>query len=169
MINIKKISIVALLMMTTACASNSYRSDSEADPFEGFNRAVFNFNDSVYENVFFPTARGYRKITTPFIRERINSFIANIDEPISAVNHMLQLEPLPALKNIARVVINTTLGLCGMFDVAQGWGIEPDVGTFNQTLASWCVADGPYVVVPFEVILAFEIVNDLSPFSLSSA
>ena len=147
--NVKITGIVTLLLMTTACASSSYKSDNEADPFENFNRAVFNFNDSVYENVFFPAARGYRKVTTPFIRERVNSFIANIDEPISAANHLLQLKPLPALKNIARVVINTTLGLGGMFDVAQGWGLEPEEGTFNQTLATWCVADGPYVVVPF--------------------
>ena len=63
--------------------------------------------------------------------------------------HLLQLEPLPALKNIARIAINTTLGLGGMFDVAQGWGLSPEKTGFNQTLASWCVADGPYVVLPF--------------------
>ena len=135
--------------MTTACATNIHRTDADADPFENMNRKVFNFNDGVYENVFFPIAKGYRTITTPAIRERVNSFVANIDEPISAVNHILQLEPLPALKNVARFAINTTLGLAGMFDVAQGWGIKPETTGFNQTMASWCVADGPYIVLPF--------------------
>ena len=62
---------------------------------------------------------------------------------------MLQLEPLAALKNITRIAINSTLGLAGTFDVAQGWGLPPEETTFNQTMASWCVADGPYVVLPF--------------------
>ena len=146
--NLKKLAVLSVLLFTSACATNIHRNDTDADPYENFNRKVFNFNDSVYENVFFPVAKGYRKITTPAIRERVNSFIANIDEPVSAVNHLLQLEPLPALKNISRFVINTTLGLAGTFDVAQGWGISPEKTGFNQTLASWCVADGPYIVLP---------------------
>lgn len=141
--------LLSTVLMTTACATNIHRSDMDADPFENVNRKVFEFNNAVYENVFFPVAKGYRKITTPFIRERVNSFVANVDEPISAVNHLLQLELGAMAKNLTRVVINTTLGLGGMFDVAQGWGLEPDKTGFNQTLASWCVADGPYVVVPF--------------------
>ena len=147
--NLKYLALLSTIVLTSACATNIHRSEGNADPFENVNRKVFEFNDAVYENVFFPVARGYRKITTPFIRERVNSFVANMDEPISAVNHLLQLEIVPMTKNLARVVINTTLGLGGMFDVAQGWGLEPDKTGFNQTLASWCVADGPYVVVPF--------------------
>ncbi|MBR1948323.1 MAG: VacJ family lipoprotein [Alphaproteobacteria bacterium] len=147
--NLKKIAVLSFVLLTSACATNIHRSDENADPYENINRKIFSFNDSVYENVFFPVARGYRTITTPSIRERVNSFIANIDEPISAVNHLLQLEPLPALKNVARFVINTTLGLAGTFDVAQGWGLKPESTGFNQTMASWCVADGPYVVLPF--------------------
>ena len=149
MYKLKKIAILSIVFMTTACATNIHRNDLDADPYESVNRKIFNFNDSVYENVFFPIARGYRTITTPSIRERVNTFIANVDEPVSAVNHLLQLEPLPALKNVARFVINTTLGLAGTFDVAQGWGLKPKATGFNQTMASWCVADGPYVVLPF--------------------
>jgi phospholipid-binding lipoprotein MlaA len=146
---IRNAALTLMLLATTACATNIHRSDSQADPYENVNRKIFAFNNQVYENVFFPIARGYRKITTPFVRERINSFISNMDEPISAVNHLLQLKPKETLINLGRVVINTTLGLGGMFDVAQGWGLEPDKGTFNETMASWCVADGPYLVMPF--------------------
>lgn len=147
--NLKKYAIVGAMMLTSACASNIHRTDYQADPFESVNRKIFDFNDGVYENVFFPIARGYRKVTTPFIRERVNSFVANLDEPISAVNHLLQLDFVATGKNLARVAINTTLGLGGMFDVAQGWGIAAEKTGFNQTLADWCVADGPYIVVPF--------------------
>ncbi len=147
--NLKKLAVISTLLLVSACATNIHRNEEQADPFENFNRKVFSFNDAVYENVFFPVARGYRAVTTPFIRERVNSFVANLDEPISAANHLLQLEFTAAVKNLTRVVLNTTLGLAGTFDVAQGWGLEPDKATFNQTMASWCVADGPYLVVPF--------------------
>ena len=147
--NIKKFAVLTVVLLTSACATNIHRNDSDADPYENMNRKIFSFNDSVYENVFFPVAKGYRKITTPFVRERVNSFVANLDEPISALNHLLQLEPLPALKNVSRFVINTTLGLAGTFDVAEGWGLKETKTGFNQTMASWCVADGPYVVLPF--------------------
>ena len=147
--NIKKFAVLTVILFTSACATNIHRNDSDADPYENMNRKIFSFNDSVYENVFFPIAKGYRKITTPFIRERVNSFVANLDEPVSALNHLLQLEPLPAVKNVSRFVINTTLGLAGTFDVAEGWGLKETKTGFNQTMASWCVADGPYVVLPF--------------------
>ena len=145
---IKKITILFIILLTSACATNIHRSDADVDPYESINRKIFSFNDSAYENIFFPIAEGYRTITTPFIRDRINSFITNIDEPISAANYLLQLEPLPVLKNIARFAINTTLGLAGTFDVAQGWGLTNEKTGFNQTLASWCVVDGPYIVLP---------------------
>jgi phospholipid-binding lipoprotein MlaA len=147
--NLRKLAVLSVVLLTSACATNIHKSDFDADPYENMNRKIFSFNERVYENVFFPVAKGYRKITTPFIRERVNSFVANVDEPVSAVNHLLQLEPIPALKNLTRFVINSTLGLAGTFDVAQGWGLSKEATGFNQTLASWCVADGPYVVLPF--------------------
>ena len=149
MYNLKKIAALSIVLLTSACATNIHKNDLDADPYENVNRKIFTFNDNVYENIFFPVAKGYRKVTTPFIRERVNSFVANVDEPVSAVNHLLQLKPLPALKNLTRFVINTTLGLAGTFDVAQGWGLSKETTGFNQTMASWCVADGPYVVLPF--------------------
>lgn len=149
MYRLSKPLVLSAILLTSACATNIHRSDTEADPFENFNRRVFSFNDAVYENVFFPIAKGYRAVTTPFIRERVNSFVANLDEPISAANNLLQLEFADAAKNVARIAINTTLGLAGTFDVASGWGLSNDKASFNQTMASWCVVDGPYLVLPF--------------------
>lgn len=141
----------AALLMLGACAFDGklQRPENEADPYESVNRKIFSFNEAFYENIMFPIARGYRNVTTPFVRERVSSFVANMQEPVSAVNHLLQLEFVDSLKSVGRFAVNTTMGLGGMFDVAPGWKLEPNKTSFNETLASWCVVQGPYVVVPF--------------------
>lgn len=145
---IKKTTVLALLMFTSACATNIHRNNENADPYENMNRKIFAFNDALYENVIFPIARGYRAITTPTIRARITDITRNMDEPVSTVNYLLQLKPKESLISLTRFAVNSTLGLAGMFDVASGWGLSQEATDTNHTLASWCVADGPYLVVP---------------------
>jgi len=147
----KKLFAVSAIVLTSACAatSSAYRSDADSDPYESFNRKVFAFNEGFYENIMFPIARGYRKITTPSIRERVRNFVSNVQEPITALNHLLQLEFTKSAKSVGRFAINSTMGLGGTFDVAPGWSLEKDSTSFNQTLASWCVPQGPYLVIPF--------------------
>ena len=145
----RKIVTFGAVLLVSGCASNIHRTEDTADPYEKMNRKIFAFNDAVYENVYFPIARGYRKITTPTIRERVSSFVANVEEPISTANYLLQLKPMQTGISVARFAINTTLGLGGLFDVASGWGLGQAKTNMNATLASWCVADGPYFVVPF--------------------
>lgn len=147
--NLQKITLASTLCLISACATNIHRPETQADPYENVNRKIFDFNDKVYENVYFPIARGYRKITTPTIRERISSFVANVEEPVSTANYLLQLKFKETGISVARFAINTTLGLGGLFDVATGWGLGQPTTNMNATLASWCVADGPYFVVPF--------------------
>lgn len=146
----KKLVAVSAIALTSACASTqAYNSDSAVDPYENVNRKIFYFNEGFYENVMFPIARGYRKITTPTIRERVRSFISNVQEPINAINHLLQLEFQKSAESVGRFAINTTMGLGGLFDVAPAWKLEQEKTNFNATLASWCVPQGPYLVVPF--------------------
>ncbi len=149
--HLKQIVGCAAVLLVSACAFDGglQRQEDKADPYENFNRKIFAFNDGFYENVMFPIARGYRKVTTPFIRERVSSVVANLQEPISTINHLLQLRFADSAQSLGRFALNTTLGLGGMFDVAQGWKLPPDKTSFNETLASWCVAEGPYLVVPF--------------------
>lgn len=146
--NLKKTAIAVALMMTSACATNIHRAEINADPYENVNRKIFAFNDALYENVVFPIAKGYRAITTKTIRERVSDVTRNMDEPVSTINYLLQLKPKESIISLSRFVINSTLGLGGMFDVATGWGLKLEPTTMNKTLASWCVADGPYLVVP---------------------
>ena len=145
-----RIAVFSAVMFTTACAFNGkiHRPESDADPFETINRPIFEFNQQVDKYVLKPVAEGYRAVTTPFIRERVNNTLANITEPVSAVNNLLQGEPKAAAINVSRFAVNSTLGLAGMFDVAQGWGLKPHKATMNETLAKWCVVDGPYIVLP---------------------
>lgn len=144
-ISLALVSVFAL----SACATQIHRATDKADPYENINRKIFAFNDVVYENVYFPIAKGYRKITNQAVRNRVSNFVANVEEPISTANYLLQLKPKETLTSIARFAINTTLGLGGLFDVASGWGLGLERTNMNTTLASWCVADGPYTVVPF--------------------
>lgn len=146
--NIKIISL-SFVIALSACASNIHRTDANADPYEDVNRKIFAFNDVVYENVYFPIARGYRKITSQDVRNRVSNFVDNVEEPITAINYLLQLKPKEAGVSVARFAVNSTLGLAGTFDVATGWGLGLERTNMNTTMASWCMADGPYVVVPF--------------------
>lgn len=140
--------MAVMVACVAACASSATEQHEYDDPFEGCNRAMFSFNYQVDKYVIKPVAEGYRAVTTPFIRERISSVIDNLKEPVSAGNHLLQADPEASVKSLSRFVINSTLGLVGMFDVAEGWGLPKDKTTFNETFAKWCIPQGPFIVLP---------------------
>lgn len=144
-------SVLSLLMIFVASCAGSQNSSSpeSVDTFESYNRAMFKLNYRLDKYVMKPVAQGYRKITNKFVRERVNSALANIREPLSAGNFLLQGNPKASGKSVSRFVLNSTLGLGGMFDVAEGWGLQREVTTFNETFAKWCIKDGPFIVLPF--------------------
>ncbi len=147
-LSIKKMIAVSGLALLSACASTGQSTSSEEDPFESINRPIFEFNYQADKYVIKPVAKGYRAITTPFIRERVSSVLSNLQEPVSAGNLLLQGEPVAMTKSLGRFVLNSTLGLAGMFDVAEGWGLPQRNATFNETFAKWCIPQGPYIVLP---------------------
>ena len=143
---------LAFVAVTTAsCAARSDNHDRHVDydRFESYNRAMFKFNYQLDKYVLKPVAKGYRAVTNDFTRERIRSAISNIKEPVYAGNHLLQGNIKQTGVGVARFGINSTLGLLGMFDVAEGWGLKKEAVGFDETLASWCVPDGPFIVLPF--------------------
>jgi len=144
--------ISALSMMTAACSttSNATSSADDSSALETYNHAVYKFNNQFYKYVMKPVAKGYRKITNKYARERVRNALSNIKEPIFAVNHLLQGEPVQSGKDLARFAVNTTLGIAGTYDVAgQGWGLPKNKTGFDETLATWNVPDGPYLILPF--------------------
>ena len=141
----------ALGLMTTACStSGTATSTADDGALESYNRAVYTFNSKFDKYLLKPVAQGYRKATNQYTRDRVNSALANIKEPVSAVNHLLQGEPVKSGKSVARFAINSTLGLAGTYDVAAlGWNLPKQKTGFDETLATWNVPDGPFLMVPF--------------------
>lgn len=118
------------------------------DPYEGFNRAMFSGNRAVDKAVVRPGAVVYRTVTPIPARRGLSRILENLTEPWSAINALLQGKPKRALNSLGRFVINTTIGVGGLADHATGLGLKPTREDFGQTLATWGVKDGGYLVLP---------------------
>lgn len=139
-----------VLLLALVIPLSSYSTDNENDPFEGTNRNIFKFNNVLDDNFFKPVAKGWRKI--PDIpRKPLSNLASTAQAPISLANAILQLNRESIGNILGKFLINMTFGLGGMFDVAstQEFGSMPNVTEdFGQTLATWGVPDGPYVMLP---------------------
>ncbi|AOS95587.1 putative phospholipid-binding lipoprotein MlaA precursor [Microbulbifer aggregans] len=123
---------------------------AKQDPWEDVNRAIFRFNDTADRWVLKPLAVTYREVTPIFMQHGVSNFYGNLREVTNSLNSALQWKWGQAGNDAGRFLINTTVGVVGLFDVAQRWGLEPNDGEdFGQTLAVWGVPAGPYVVLPF--------------------
>ena len=123
---------------------------ADRDPWEGFNRAVFRFNDTADRWVLKPVATSYRQVTPIFMQVGVSNFFGNLREVTNTINSVLQWKWGQAGNDAGRFLINSTVGIVGLFDVAQHVGLEQSDGEdFGQTLAVWGVPSGPYVVLPF--------------------
>ena len=162
MINIKSLILIVCFVFTnysvlsseadkvTTTASDfetTYPEDEIYDPLEGFNRAIFEFNNVADRIVLEPVARGYRKLPSP-MQSGISNFLSNLRMPLVIVNQLLQGQVKNSAESTGRFVVNTTAGVFGLFDVADNIGLEEKDEDYGQTLATWGVGDGFYVVLP---------------------
>lgn len=134
-----------------------------SDPFEPVNRGIFEFNEVVDKGILEPTARGYRMIVPSPARTGIGNFLSNLKSPTDLMNELLQGDLDGAGNVLLRAIINTMVGAGGLFDVAGAEGITADDEDFGQTLATWGVGHGPYLMVP---VLGPSSVRDLAGRSL---
>ena len=118
------------------------------DPFEGFNRAMYSVNNVIDDGVFVPLAKGYRAVTTEGMRKSLRNFLDNAETPGILLNDILQGKPQRAGETAARFIINSTVGVGGIVDVAAKWGIPPHSEDFGQTFAVWGIDSGPYLYMP---------------------
>jgi len=118
------------------------------DPWAHFNRSMYRFNARFDEAVFLPVANGYRRLPSP-IRAGVHNFFGNLAEVDSVVNYTLQGRLGRGLRSLGRFAINSTLGLGGLFDVAEKLNIPRAPTGFGTTLAKWGMHPGPYLVIPF--------------------
>lgn len=123
--------------------------DNTHDPLEGFNRAMYTFNDKFDRYLLKPVAKGYRAITPKPVRKSVSNFFSNLHEPMVMLNNLLQGKLGQAASDLGRLLVNSTGGIVGLFDVATKMGLEKHNEDFGQTLAVWGVGDGPYLVLPF--------------------
>lgn len=143
----KIVLLLASVMLSTHVFAES--SGNPDDPWEGFNRKMFAFNDTVDTYTLKPVAKGYKAITPDPVERGISRMFSNVGEVVNVVNDLLQGKFRQAGNDTGRFVINTTIGLVGFFDVADHFGLPKNDGEdFGQTLGVWGVDSGPYLVLP---------------------
>jgi phospholipid-binding lipoprotein MlaA len=118
------------------------------DPWERLNRFTYRFNARFDEAVFLPVSDEYRRLPAP-VRASVHNFFTNLAEVENTVNYGLQLRPGTGARSLARFVINSTIGIGGLFDVATTLKLEPVPTGFTSTLSQWGMHPGPYLVIPF--------------------
>ncbi len=136
-----------LVLSVTGCATTG--TADPADPWEGFNRGVYSFNQTMDKMLFDPLGKGYQAITPDIVDRGISNMFSNLNDISVIANDILQFKFNQALTDALRFVYNSTAGLLGFFDVSTPIGMPKNDEDFGQTLAVWGVGSGPYLVVPF--------------------
>ncbi len=148
----KQFLCLCIVILLSGCAvqpKNFSDSSDTVDPWEGYNRSIFAFNESVDKVVLKPVSTAYTTVLPSFVRDRITSFFANIEDIPIAANNFLQGNAKAGINDLMRVLVNSTIGIAGLFDVASTVdGLEKHDEDFGQTLAVWGVESGPYVMIP---------------------
>ncbi|WP_458525082.1 MlaA family lipoprotein [Onishia taeanensis] len=139
---------VGSLVAMAGCASTQTVERNPEDPWEGFNRKVYVFNDTLDRYALKPIAQGYDYVTPSPVQTGVGNFFSNLGELGTAFNSALQWKWSNASIATGRFVINSTLGLAGLVDIASDMGITGREEDFGQTLAVWGVGEGPYLVLP---------------------
>lgn len=171
--SILRISILALALLATACSTGPQPQPQPQqyaepvfsaerllpkdhqdvaytyDPWQGLNKRIYNFNYHFDQKVFLPVVRGYKWVLPQFARTGIHNFFGNFKDVTTMVNSIFQLSPEKFFNSTGRVVVNSTFGIFGLFDVASVMDIPRPQEDFGQTLGYWGVGQGPYVVIPF--------------------
>jgi phospholipid-binding lipoprotein MlaA len=139
--------LIACVLLTASLASVS--AHATEDPLEGFNRAVYGFNNGADKYVVRPIAVGYKAVLPTPARVGVNNFFRNLIDVNAALNAFLQGRFSYGASNLGRVAVNSTLGLFGVIDVASKMEIPQYQTDFGHTLKTWGVAQGPFIMLPF--------------------
>lgn len=139
------IGLLALSFFINACATTG---ENPRDPYESFNRSVWEFNKGLDNAVLQPVAEGYKAVTPDPVEKGVSNFFSNIGEVSTILNDLLQFKLGKAVKDAGRFLINSTIGIAGLLDPATEMGLEHQPEDFGQTLATWGVGEGYYVMLP---------------------
>ena len=146
---------LALLTLTLAsltlfgCAAVPRAERDPRDPWQRMNRATFHFDMQFYQHVASPVARTYVRVVPHPLRTGISNFFANLSYPTVIVNALLQGQLKDFVRDSGRFIVNSTLGIGGLFNPASHMDLPPEDRDFGQTFGKWGIGTGPYVVLPF--------------------
>ena len=141
--------LLQIFFVILAFSPNQVHADEDNDPLEPINRIIFEFNEIVDDNILEPVAKGYKYVTPDPIEKGVSNFFSNLGEVSTIANDILQLKFQQAGQDSLRFLINSTIGVFGLFDVATPMGLSKNKEDFGQTLGFWGIPDGPYLVLPF--------------------
>lgn len=139
--------LICLTALSAGCATVT--ASDERDPWESFNRSMYTFNDTLDRAIARPVAQAYKDYLPTAVQRGTSNFFSNLDDVGVVVNDILQFKLAQAVQDFARLMVNSILGVYGLFDVATQLDLPKHKEDFGQTLASWGVGDGPYMVLPF--------------------
>lgn len=138
-----------VMVLLSACAHTGAPGEEEnVDPWEHYNRSMFNFNEGLDRAVIKPVATGYKKVVPDPVRKGVGNVFSNLREPTTIVNDLLQGKFGQAVEDFLRFGLNTTFGFLGWVDLATHAGLERHEEDFGQTFSVWGLGSGPYLVLP---------------------
>ena len=139
------LALAASVVLLSGCASTG----NPGDPLEGYNRAMFGFNEQLDKVVVKPAAQAYEFVLPAFVRSGVGNFIGNLEDPWIGLNNLLQGKVADGLTDMMRFAFNSTFGLLGVIDIATEMGLPKHDEDLGQTLGRWGVGEGAYIVLPF--------------------
>ncbi len=140
--------LLAFIFLISGCATTQ-QAEGVDDPLQGYNRMMYSFNNTVDTVIIKPVAKGYDAIVPDPISKGVSNFFSNLNEITVILNDLLQLKFGQAFHDTGRFLLNSTVGIAGVFDIASLSGMEKHDEDFGQTLGFWGIKPGPYVVLPF--------------------
>ena len=138
---------LAVMAIASGCATMNGPSNRQ-DPWESYNRGMYKFNDALDKAVLKPVAQSYVEGVPEFAREGVGNFFGNLEDIDTGLNNLLQGKFADGAKDLGRFVVNSVVGIGGLWDVATPMGLEKHDEDFGQTLGWWGVPPGPYFIIP---------------------
>jgi phospholipid-binding lipoprotein MlaA len=144
------LAVLSVAACTSASSDTTARSEVEqqGDPAEGVNRTVYGANSYIDRNALKPVAMAYKNNIPSGVRGGIHNVLDTLEQPVTAINDVLQAAPERALTTAGRFVVNATVGGLGIFDVATDWGLPGHHSDYGETFGVWGVPPGPFIMLP---------------------